>query len=509
MGRALVVATALLSFLRAASSIQIDVADGGYEDILVSVSTDVPYNESIVENIMALFQSSSEFLHQATHGRVYFKKVTIELPITWPKRASARPISESTFTKADVRVEMPTGACGDKPFTVQVDDCGKPGEFIQVTPGFLAQTQNTAARSNLHAAYVFVHEWAHFRYGVFDEYGSPSDSKYPLTYCIGEKVFLNACSRGIYFTARNANGGRCSVDGNCRIVGDCTVEISQPARTPVESSIMFMPYVANASQFCDDNDEHRRHNRFAPNMQNEICNQRPTWEVISGNDDFKGLPKPDMSKRIQVTFQEKQQKKDLGRRVVLVLDVSQSMARDGRLKFLKEAVTRYISDIEDSPQRLAIVTFSDDAKIRHPLMAVNAATRQGFLDTAAGLHVEGRTCIGCGLQTAFAVLNTSSEKPEGAVIVLFTDGHENRPLYIADVKSLIEKAKITVSTVALGVTVDSPLKELAIATKGKAISYEDITGNLGLQLETAFVTGVTTQVDDNLPVLTVALRSPK
>lgn len=101
------------------------------------------------QNPQALFHSSSEFLHQATHGRVYFKKVVIELPLTWPKRANARAISDSTFTKSDVRVAMPTGASGDEPFTVQVDQCGKPGEFIQLTPGFLAQTQNKAARSKV------------------------------------------------------------------------------------------------------------------------------------------------------------------------------------------------------------------------------------------------------------------------------------------------------------------------------------------------------------------------
>ncbi|XP_077547803.1 calcium-activated chloride channel regulator 1-like [Haemaphysalis longicornis] len=501
MGRALVVAIALLCFLSTASSIKINVADGGYEDILVSVSPDVPYNESIVENIKALFESSSEFLHKATHGRVYFKKVIIELPHTWPKRANARAISESTFTRSDVRVELPIAACGDKPSTSQVDGCGYPGDFIHLTPGFLAKTQNMAAQT--FPAYVFVHEWAHFRYGVFDEYGRPGHSKYPLTYCVGGKVSLNACSGRIYFTARNTDGGRCSVDGNCRIVGDCTVEISQPAGTPVESSIMFVPYVANVSKFCEK-DGHRRHNRFAPNMQNEICNQRSTWEVISENNDFEGLPKPDVAKQIQVTFEEKQQKDDLGQRVVLVLDLSGSMDGYNRLKFLQLAVTRYISDIEDS-YRLAIVTFSNDAEIRHPLMAVNATTRQGFLDTVKDLAPMSKTCIGCGLQTALAVLNTSSEKPEGAVIVLFTDGIENMRPYIEDVKSDIQEAKVTVSTVALGVPVDLRLQELAISTKGKASTYEDLVGNLGLQLETALVNSVTTQVDDNVPVLTVAL----
>ena len=29
---------------------------------------------------------------------------------------------------------------------------------------------------------VFVHEWAKYRYGVFEEYGYPGDDRYPMFY---------------------------------------------------------------------------------------------------------------------------------------------------------------------------------------------------------------------------------------------------------------------------------------------------------------------------------------
>ncbi|XP_077547779.1 calcium-activated chloride channel regulator 2-like [Haemaphysalis longicornis] len=147
MGRMLVVASALLCFLSSASSIEIDRADGGYEDIQVAISKDIPYNESVIENIKALFRYSSEFLHEATNGRVYFKKVIIEIPHTWPKRAGAQVVYESTFQKCDVRIDMPTPGHGDKPFTAGQDkSCGKSSGFIQLTPGFLGQnTQNVTA----------------------------------------------------------------------------------------------------------------------------------------------------------------------------------------------------------------------------------------------------------------------------------------------------------------------------------------------------------------------------
>ncbi|XP_077547782.1 calcium-activated chloride channel regulator 1-like [Haemaphysalis longicornis] len=493
--RMLLVASSLLCFLSVASCLQIDTEDGGYKDIKVSISKDVPYNESIVENIRVLFQSSSEFLHRATNGRVYFKHVIIELPDTWPKRDGARALSQSLFDKSDVRIEMPTKARGDMPFTQQPKPCGQPGDFIQLTPGFLALTQNATARKVLNPAYVFVHEWAHFRYGVFDEYGSLGDKKYPLTYCHKGMVRLNACSERIVFVARTPTGGRCKIDTKCQFDKDCVVTSRQPGEEPVESSVMFMPYIANVSQFCDQNNGVRRHNPLAPNKQNALCQQRSTWEVISGNADFKSLPRPDTSKRIEVTFQEEQQKEDLAQRVVLVLDVSGSMDDYDRLKFLKDAATRYINDIKDGTQRLAIVTFSNFANVAHPLMPVNANTREGFLKKVRGLKAYGPTCIGCGLQRALRLLNTTSERPEGAIIVLMSDGEENQVPDILTMKPKVEEAKVTVNTLALGATADHKLEELAIATKAKAYAFKDLEGNLGLELETAFVEATTAQVD--------------
>ncbi|XP_077547752.1 calcium-activated chloride channel regulator 2-like [Haemaphysalis longicornis] len=171
--------------LSAAASIRIDTTDGGYEEVKVSISKEVPYNETIVDDIKALFESSSKFLHRATNGRVYFKRVTIEFPISWPKRVGARPLSSSSFEESDVRIELPVGPYGDEPFTEKRMPCGGQGAFIGLTPGFLAQTRNVTTQGGGSPAYKFVHEWAHYRYGVFDEHGIPGDSRYPLLYCHG------------------------------------------------------------------------------------------------------------------------------------------------------------------------------------------------------------------------------------------------------------------------------------------------------------------------------------
>ncbi|KAK8756688.1 hypothetical protein V5799_000612 [Amblyomma americanum] len=153
------------------------------------------------ENVQALFRSSTEFLHKATSGRVYFKHVIIEVPKTWPKRNSSWAPSSNASEKSDVLIDRPTPPYEDRPFTTQVKPCGEPGEFIHLTPGFLATLTNSTAKKFINPAYVFVHEWAHFRYGVFDNYGSLNDSRHPLTFCYNstlldaEEEFTNSLEK--------------------------------------------------------------------------------------------------------------------------------------------------------------------------------------------------------------------------------------------------------------------------------------------------------------------------
>ncbi|XP_077496429.1 calcium-activated chloride channel regulator 1-like [Amblyomma americanum] len=497
MGRRLQIANALLCLLMNVASLEIDTADGGYKNLLIAIHKDVPYNESIVTNLKELLQSSSEFLHRATNGRVYFKHVTIHLPNTWPKRSSAQPLSSSSFDRSDVRVELPGSVHEDRPFTKQARPCGQPGDFIQIPPAFLAELKGSTASKYINPAYVFVHEWAHYRYGVFDEYGSQDDDTYPLTYCVDGKVRLNSCSKNIRFVAMTANGERCThLKDNCQFVKNCTVKIFAPRRDVIESSIMFMPYQSNISQFCDSSKGNRQHNQFAPNKHNRICNGKSTWDVIIENEDFQKVPRSDMSKRIRVSFDETQQKEVLPQRVVLVLDVSSSMNDNNRLVFLKEAAERYIRDIPDGTKRLAIVSFSTTAKVEHPLMPVNVNTRQGFLKAVKDLQTIYYTCIGCGLTKALEVLTTRDETPEGGVIVLMSDGGENKSPTIYDMKPKLIASKVVVSTMALGATADNKLEELAIETKAKSFALQDLQGKTASQMESAFVEATTSQTDE-------------
>ncbi|XP_075729237.1 calcium-activated chloride channel regulator 3A-1 isoform X3 [Rhipicephalus microplus] len=424
----------LIWFASSAASLEIDTSDGGYTNLLVSINRNVPYDESIIEDIKVLFTASSKFLHQATNGRVYFKQVTIEAPSTWPARKEARNMSSSFFEQSDIRIGLPGEPHWDRPFTQQLRPCGQPGDFIQLTPGFLAKCRNSTTSRLDNSVYKLVHEWAHFRYGVFDEYNCDGDSQYPLTYC---------------------NSGK-------------------------------------ASQFCDNTSRARQHNPFAPNKQNKLCQQRSAWEVISENADLRlRLTRPAMSEHIETSFVEIQETKTRVQCVVLVLDLSTSMDNYRRLDYLKEAVTRYINGIENDSLELAILRFGHKARIVHPLTPVNATTKPGFIKVVKAMKARGNTCIGCGLKKAIMHLESVAKTTEGAIIALLSDGQENKDPTIESVMPLLLKAKVVVNTLALGAKAEDKLEKLASETRGKAFAIKDMKGNTALEMEVAFVRATT------------------
>ncbi|XP_075526667.1 calcium-activated chloride channel regulator 1-like [Dermacentor variabilis] len=258
-----------------------------------------------------------------------------------------------------------------------------------------------------------------------------------------------------------------------------------PSSQPQAASVSDMLYkqlqrslgVPQISHFCEGKNGSHPHNRFAPNLHNKMCDGASTWEVISKNDDFKELPPPNMSKLIQVDFEEVQQKPKTIQRIVFALDVSRSMSRHKRLQMVKNAVVGFLLSLLDDSIRLAIVKFSRVAEVQHPMAAVNKATVGGFRVAVHNMSTAGGTCIGCALEKALEVLRSVDETPEGAVIVLLTDGSENEHPYIDDVLPQLLEEKVEVLAMAIGDKAEDKLEKTATATKGKTFFFPDIHGN--------------------------------
>ncbi|XP_053549084.1 calcium-activated chloride channel regulator 3A-1-like [Bombina bombina] len=159
-----------------ANGSSVQLINNGYEDILIAVNPNIPENSKIIERIKNMVTAASPYMLQATKNRVYIRSVKILIPNTWAADSRfGRPKQES-YDKADVIVAGPS-QLGDTPYAWMYRACGKPGKYIHFTPNFLLN-------DNLLPIYgpqerVFAHEWAHLRWGVFDEYND--DQPYYLS----------------------------------------------------------------------------------------------------------------------------------------------------------------------------------------------------------------------------------------------------------------------------------------------------------------------------------------
>nr|XP_054924630.1 calcium-activated chloride channel regulator 1-like isoform X2 [Dermacentor andersoni] len=396
----------------------VDKSTGAYEDIVVAIHPSVEPDERIIDNIKALFRSASTFLHRATRGLVHFGSVTIAVPDTWPARRQAKSTAASLFPMADVRVAAANPQYGDTPYTLQPRGCGERGEYVHLTPRFLGEMNDSIAEAYGSPAYLLVHEWAHFRYGVFDEYGDPESFRYPSLYCEFGMVRASACPARVKFTASTETGEPCRIYKGCRVSTKCKAHFQQSSEDPVTSSIMFMPYLEGVTDFCES--DNKTHNIFAPNKHNHLCERKSTWEVISANEDFKQLVPTKPDRAFEVKFTEVQKRERALGRVIFALDVSSSM-------------------------------------------------------------------------TMFEENNQSAA---GSVIILMTDGKENRHPNISAVVDELVAAQVVVNTIAFGTEAERKLEELALRTGGKPFAVHDGQANLAVALESAFLDSAFALLDD-------------
>ncbi|KAJ8031581.1 Calcium-activated chloride channel regulator 4 [Holothuria leucospilota] len=150
------------------------LTDGGYEGVVVAISPQVPEDEQLITRITEVFMNFSNYLHQATEQRAYLKEVRILIPATWAEDPSYESAVSERFEESDIRIDFPPEErtpSKNLPYTSKPTFCGSQGFYIHLTPEYL-KNENTAL---LYGSYekVLAHEWAHYRWGVFDEYPRP------------------------------------------------------------------------------------------------------------------------------------------------------------------------------------------------------------------------------------------------------------------------------------------------------------------------------------------------
>ncbi|ELV10231.1 Calcium-activated chloride channel regulator 1 [Tupaia chinensis] len=138
--------------LRLGAGVQLQ--DNGYDDLLVAINPQVPEDRNLIPNI-----------------------------------------------KANILVTDWYGGHGDDPYTLQYRGCGEEGKYIHFTPNFLLNDNLTAGYGS--RGRVFVHEWAHLRWGVFDEYNNDKpfyidgQNQIKATRCSSDITGIFVCEKGL------------------------------------------------------------------------------------------------------------------------------------------------------------------------------------------------------------------------------------------------------------------------------------------------------------------------
>ncbi|XP_017651901.1 calcium-activated chloride channel regulator 2 isoform X2 [Nannospalax galili] len=399
-----------------------------------------------------MITEASFYLFNATKRRLFFRNIKILIPATW-KAHNYSKVKQESYEKANVIVTEWKGIHGDDPYTLQHRECGKEGKYIHFTPNFLLNDELTAGYGS--RGRVFVHEWAHLRWGVFDEYNN---------------------DKPVYINGRNEiQGTRCSSDitgvfvceeglcpeENCIISKlfkeGCTFLYNRTQNTT--GSIMFMQSLPSVVEFCNSS----THNQEAPNLQNQLCSLKSTWDVIAGSSDFNhSLPMNGAELPPPPTFSLMQ----AGDKVVcLVLDVSSKMAEEDRFLRLQQATELYLMQIVEIGTFVGIVSFDSKGEIRAQLHQISSDDDRkllvSYLPTTVSAESEMSICS--GLKKGFEVVEKLNGRAHGSVMILVTSGADE---HLSNCLLTVLSSGSTVHSIALGSSAAGNLEELSRLTGG-------------------------------------------
>lgn len=445
----------------------IQLNNNGYEGIVIAIDHDVPEDEALIQRIKDMVTQASPYLFEATGKRFYFKNVAILIPENWNTKPEYKRPKLETLKNADVLVSTTSPIGNDEPYTEHIGACGERGIRIHLTPDFLAGKKKTEYGPQDR---TFVHEWAHFRWGVFDEYNN--NEKFYLSNGKPQAVRCSATITGKH-QVRRCQGGSCVTNGKCiidRVTGlykDNCVFI--PDKNQKEkASIMFNQNINSVVEFCTE----KNHNKEAPNAQNQRCNLRSTWEVIQESEDFKQTT-PMTAQPPAPTFSLLQTRQRI---VCLVLDKSGSMQSDNRLNRMNQASRLFLLQTVEQGSWVGMVTFDSAAYVQSELTQLNSGADRDLLIKRLPTVASGGTSICSGLRAAFTSIK-KKYPTDGAEIVLLTDGEDNT---ISSCFDLVKNSGAIIHTVALGPSAAKELEQLSKMTGGLQTYSSDQIQNNGL-----------------------------
>uniref|UniRef100_A0A8C8GZC6 VWFA domain-containing protein n=1 Tax=Oncorhynchus tshawytscha TaxID=74940 RepID=A0A8C8GZC6_ONCTS len=438
-------ASVLLLVYLSGSTFGIKLTGNGYTDILIAINPEVPEDPVLITQIEEMFKEASRHLLNATKKHLYFKEVAILVPPNWNKGNYSKAKTE-VYDKANIIIDEPNKLHGDQPYTLQYGECGSEGRYIHLTPDFMLN--DDVSKYYGPRGKVFVHEWAHLRWGVFDEYNE--EKPFYLSGSIIEATRCTINITGKYIHKRDQRD--CTTDPVTGLyTEDC---VFYPDKQQTTSASIMYNQGLSVKEFCTK----ETHNTEAPNIQNRLCGNIGVEEVITSLSVDASVAVVPTPPSILPTFTVVQCRQ---RVVCLVLDVSGSMAAGSRMLNLKQAATLFIQKIVEDQAYIGIVQFTATATIREPLTLIDGEASRDKLVGRLPLSAGGGTDICAGVKKGLEVLGGDGDGAIGDAIILLTDGESS-----INCQKRVNESGATVHTITLGPNANIDVKELS-----------DISGN--------------------------------
>ncbi|NP_001013220.1 chloride channel accessory 5 precursor [Rattus norvegicus] len=497
-----------LHLLQDTKSFKVHLNNNGYEGVVIAINPSVPEDERLIPSLKEMVTQASTYLFEASQGRFYFRNVSILVPMTWKSKSEYLMPKRESYDKADVIVANSHLKYGDNPYTLQYGQCGDRGRYIHFTPNFLLtdNVRNYGPRGR-----VFVHEWAHLRWGVFDEYNEDR----PFYISGKNTIEVTRCStdikgsKAVHERQRGSDVTRlCRWDSRTGLYEPKCKFFPDKIQT-ARASIMFMQNLNSVVEFCTE----KTHNTEAPNLQNKICNGRSTWDVIKESADFQQAPPMRGTEAPPPpTFSLLKSRQ---RVICLVLDKSGSMDTEDRLIRMNQAAELYLTQIVEKESMVGLVTFDSTAQIQNYLIKITNTGDYKKITGNLPQQAVGGTSICRGLEAGFQAITSSDQSTSGSEIVLLTDGEDD---LISSCFEVVKHSGAVIHTIALGPKAARELETLSDMTGGlRFYANKDVnslmdafsgissaSGNLSqqaLQLESkAFNIGGGTWINGTVPV---------
>ena len=197
---------------------------------------------------------------------------------------------------------------------------------------------------------------------------------------------------------------------------DCVFKPNLDSNSEVTCSLAGLHNLPNATKFCT------KSHVQGPTKHNVLCQGKSTSEVILSHADFRNdlgnSTKLDLDPEISVVRQPETQ-------YVLLIETSSLMDTDLKWKWMNKAAQKFIRYDLPVNSNLAIVTFSDTAKVEHNMVQVHSdQVRARLADTIPDkYHLSKSTeqCVLCAVQKVLTDV-VNDHTVVGTHLILLTQG---------------------------------------------------------------------------------------